>query len=458
MAVPWWRWWGWLCGHFCRDLAEPVVAFSSSGTFDPDPGNPLFAFLTRDMPQRVQEAQQVETEITARKSGRTSWANQGKVTAAGHQRATTSKTKWDHYRAKGAKAAGLWSDYIEESAPSWGGAASISDVRVSPLIQSRWNQMTAQGVACYNYYCPPGPDGSAANYYAGCVATMMGQIFATGRSGRRLRPRLRLHQRAAGPRPPICGPVAIGRPPRLRHLGQYEHGAAVLRRPAHRRNAFTNIFGYAAPATPIAPPASTPPNALILRSSLAGHYPVSVASAARAVIRGGRRRVRLQHGVLYYHVNMGWGGTSDAWYNLPTIDGAYTYDTVDALVYNIFVSGGGELLAGRVTDSTGAALAGATITATTGGPSYSATSDSNGYYAVKVPSSASYTVTASKGGYQSSACRHRGGQLADVDHYYDSGSATGHLRTTSAPTWRSSFDHGRRAHQQRVARSAPERR
>ena len=53
----------------------------------------------------------------------------------------------------------------------------ISDIHVSPLLTSRWDQKNAKGYACYNYYCPPGPNGNVNNYYSGCAATAMGQLM-----------------------------------------------------------------------------------------------------------------------------------------------------------------------------------------------------------------------------------------------------------------------------------------
>ena len=53
---------------------------------------------------------------------------------------------------------------------------------------------------------------------------------------------------------------------------------------------------------------------------------------------------------LYHHVNMGWGGHEDIWYNLPDIG---NYDTIPVCIYNIFPEGTGEIISGRVTDASG---------------------------------------------------------------------------------------------------------
>ena len=59
-----------------------------------------------------------------------------------------------------------------------GGTSSVSDVRVSPLVKSTWNQsyVIKSGIfsdtkyLCYNYYTPK-------QYHCGCVATAMAQVM-----------------------------------------------------------------------------------------------------------------------------------------------------------------------------------------------------------------------------------------------------------------------------------------
>ena len=74
---------------------------------------------------------------------------------------TDSKRKWAPLLRTGLKASGQ-------------GSTTISDVRVAPLIKSRWNQLThthssSTGLPCYNYYTPNG-------YPCGCGATSFAQI------------------------------------------------------------------------------------------------------------------------------------------------------------------------------------------------------------------------------------------------------------------------------------------
>ncbi|MDA3926137.1 MAG: carboxypeptidase regulatory-like domain-containing protein, partial [Kiritimatiellae bacterium] len=106
------------------------------------------------------------------------------------------------------------------------------------------------------------------------------------------------------------------------------------------------------------------------------------------------------------HLNMGWSGNQNAWYNLPNIDDTYwVFDTISSVVFNVFPSGTGDLLTGRVLDNSGNPVSGAVITAkknqTTVG---TATSGVNGIYSIKISSSKewNYTVTATYAGLSSS--------------------------------------------------------
>jgi hypothetical protein len=107
---------------------------------------------------------------------------------------------------------------------------------------------------------------------------------------------------------------------------------------------------------------------------------------------------------IYHHLNMGWSGQDDAWYNLPTINAVENkslFNSIQKCTYNIYTSGTGEIIAGRVTNAAGAPLSGVTITAVkSGGGTYKAATNKNGIYALaKIPSASSYKVSAAKTGY-----------------------------------------------------------
>lgn len=111
----------------------------------------------------------------------------------------------------------------------------------------------------------------------------------------------------------------------------------------------------------------------------------------------------------YVHINLGWGGQDDAWYDLPVIDtaeagstpgwasGTY-YKFLGAAIFNISTNVadvGKELLTGHLTDADGAALPGATVTASLDdGTSFTTESDVNGVYALFLPGGTNYDVRA----------------------------------------------------------------
>ena len=79
----------------------------------------------------------------------------------------------------------------------------------------------------------------------------------------------------------------------------------------------------------------------------------------------------------------------------------FIFDSVDECVYNIYVSGDGEIISGRVANGLGTPIGNVLITAErSGGGTYQSTSNSKGIYALeKVPSGSTYTVSAAKSGY-----------------------------------------------------------
>jgi hypothetical protein len=109
-----------------------------------------------------------------------------------------------------------------------------------------------------------------------------------------------------------------------------------------------------------------------------------------------------QSSTLYHHLNMGWDGYDDVWYNLPNIDAASidssasSFSIVDSVIYNIYISGTDEIISGRVTAADAVTpIPGATVTAVkTGGGTYQTTTNTNGIYAfVNVPSNSTYTIS-----------------------------------------------------------------
>lgn len=387
------------------DVIEPVVAFSDSGTTnDLVAGNPLFAMLSIDLPERNRHARAIESAYAESQRQQVNNAKPSRRP----EHAQKNKNRWEKY-ANPAKVAGT-KGRVTSSVPlsadvdllSYGDLLNVSDIRVAPILGSVWSQATAQGLTCYNYYTP-------ANYPAGCIATCMGQLMrhwqtpaaAYGHnyvySDMPLNPQqgtlTLVNRMAIGRLLADCG-TAVNM--------QYSPAVSTAYF-SDARDALISVFGFSN-AKFIYKDVGI--NSLtrdsILRSNLAAGYPVLTGIRQTSNLNNGHAVITDGFGyssaTLYFHVNYGWGGLSDAWYNLPSMSPT-VYDMVDLLVYNIFTTGIGEIIAGRIVDSNGGALQGVVLTAATGSTNYTTTTDACGYYGVRVPGGYTYTVLASKSGF-----------------------------------------------------------
>ena len=320
----------------------------------------------------------------------------------------------------------------ETPTTSVGQASSVSDIRVSPLIASRWDQKTAKGYACYNYYCPPYAAGNANNYYSGCAATAMGQLMRFWQY-----PSTAYSHTYTYTQMPLTPATATYNLTQWQNIGRllcdcgtsinmaYSSGGSSANMLLIDSALKANFSYTGAVDIYMTSGISAPQRDLILRSNLACGYPVlmgirNAGGSGHAVVTDG---FGFSSGTLYYHVNMGWSGNDDAWYNLPTVDdGRYNFTIVDAFVFNIYTSGTGELISGRVLSTAGVPIQGVTVTASRSGQNHTATTDSKGYYAIRVPSGQTYSVTASKAGYSSGTLSSVAvGTSQNVDQYYSGG-------------------------------------
>jgi predicted secreted protein len=403
-----------------EDLIEPVVCFSSGGSYDSSDRNPLGALVSRDLPGRVNAARAIQKKTVA---------GQAEGGLAGQKVAVPDSTE---------KALGRWRKLLADEGNSPGlktGSGSISDVRVAPLLQTRWGQdTTVCGNVCFNYYTPPYGPGDANNYYSGCIATAMAQYmrfwqyptagvgagcFTISVDGHPKTRCLRGGNGVGGAYNwsemvlvPDCSTTLTQR----QAIGDlaYDAGVAVgMDYESDGSSAYTSdaaaalvgtfgysnaIYGYnnssdlGAALNGMVNPNLDYGNPVILG--------ISGPGSGHEVVADG---YGYQSSVLYHHLNMGWDGDYDAWYNLPNIDDSYSsYNVVDETIYNIYISGTGEIISGRVTAAgSGAPISGATVTALkTGGGTYQATTNSNGIYAIaNVPSNSTYTVSVTKSDY-----------------------------------------------------------
>ena len=102
----------------------------------------------------------------------------------------------------------------------------------------------------------------------------------------------------------------------------------------------------------------------------------------------------------YIHVNMGWGGTSDAWYCPPDIA---EFTAIDGVLCNVSPTKAGNILSGRVADPLEAPISGATVSLLSGSSVLATTTtDENGIYAFVSTRTGTFTVKATSEGQTSS--------------------------------------------------------
>lgn len=390
------------------DMIEPIIAFVAEGRYDPSENDPLGALVTRDLRGRIAEVRGSKPNA---------------LDPAQHARFEQARSKWTTFLTGDQRLLG-----IMEGIPG-----PLSDERIAPIVQSKWSQDTASGGACYNYYTPPGQPGSANNYVCGCVATAMAQVMryyqhpttGVGTASYMITvngtPQSRALRGGNGSGGPYdyasmpLNPAASASLQQRQAIGALCHDAGVAAHMMYAADgsgaylddaneAMLTVFGYGNSifgfnnGNNIGAALNT-----MLNPGLDAGYPsilgIIAPSGGHAIVCDG---YGYNGATMYHHLNLGWAGAADAWYNLPTVDTGYiTFTSVTDCLYNLYVSGSGEIISGQVTDNNGNPVAGVAVSATrTGGGNYSATTNARGIYALaKIPSNSQYTVAAQKEGY-----------------------------------------------------------
>lgn len=394
---------------------EPILAFSETGIFNAAPGSPFADLLAAD----------VRSRQTAAETGSAAFAGirllSAAIDTALPDDSLANEEKWSRL-LNGKRAA------IMAFAPA-NGKTSVSNVKVSPLVKSKWDQEDAAAGHCYNYYTPN-------HYMCGCVATAMAQIMryhvyptgnvtaqkklcaVDGRSkyltmmgGTYDWANMPLNPSSAnsGQRQAIgkltydCGVAAC------MDYSAYGSGAYL----SDAVSAFKNVFGYYNAVCVDYPRITSFHNYVtndLHRSlpAMVGIYSTHDSGDGHAVVVDG---YGFSSGSLYYHLNMGWSGQDNLWYNLPSVSGKdFYFNAIFSLAYNIMpekmqtvrvvqsggdancsVSGGGDFRIGsgvgvKASASAGYAFAGWYLDSTLATPAdLSPTDYRNGSYSFTMP-------------------------------------------------------------------------
>jgi len=377
------------------DAVEPILAFAEISTFDAVPANPLAALIRHDLAARLE-------------SGRSAATGSVRI-----QERPQSRAKWRYLMARAD---------ADSHALGLQGLETVSDMRVAPLIQTHWSQGDVCGASCYNYYTP-------RDYPSGCVATAMAQLLYYHRHpvegiGReefdiqiRGAPSSAWTRGGDGeggpyewdqmPRTPDCNTTNAQR----KAIGAlcYDAGVAVNTDYAPGgsaadsfliADALRNTFGFANAVKGSDDGAGLGPGLMaMLNPNLDAGYPAIlgiIGDDGHAVIVDGYGYDGSPFTTIYHHLNMGWSGQQDAWYDLPDIA---SFDTATACIYNITPTNPGEIISGRVKDVLDRPLPGVQVQAVQRVPTKETTSNARGIYAlVGLPARAVVTVTARKPG------------------------------------------------------------
>ena len=377
------------------DLIEPVIAFSAQGVFPTDPADPLYDILFTDLANRIKVCRDLEAkqENTYRAQNRTSKADPKPANLPMHFK--TKNARWNHL----VETADYADSTIEMS------LSSIDDVRVNVLLTTRWDQSGAE-----NLYVPN-------SYPCGCVATAMSQLMryhshpvigigvrtktikvddvsqtGTTRGGDGSGGP---YNWSAMPNSPtssydqvgaLCfdAGVSVGMSYASDGSGTDTNNAA---------SAFTSWFDYDSAKRYYT--SGTASDSMILNAinaNLDAAYPVLLGitgSGGHAVVCDG---YGYDDSTPYHHINMGWGGISNAWYNLPNIA---SFDQVYKIVYNVFPDGAGAIISGRVIGSDGYPVSDVAVEADNGSQAYTAVTNSKGIYAIVHVPQGNYSVQVS---------------------------------------------------------------
>ena len=384
------------------DGVEPIIAFAERGCYDPSRRHPLVSLVTRDLRGRLTQVRGLCDHPP------------DSLPAAVRE----ARAKWELLRSfAGAQDA---RDLPE-----------VDDERVPQLLETLWSQCQSDGWCpgsggyCYNYYTPN-------HYPCGCVATAMAQV-------------MRYHQHPTeGIGVQSCDIVVDGVPQEVDTIGGdggggpyewdlmvpvpadgattqqcqaigalcYDAGVtAGMDYTATRSSApiwsasrallFTCGYGFPVHGQAAAGFVTDPDLYEMVNPNLDYRHPVILKLSngptdPHAVVADG---YGYNAGTLYHHINMGWAGLDDAWYNLPLVAG---YTVIDESIYNIFPTGAGEIISGRALDGNGGPVSGVIVTAKAidGTFTTSAETNENGIYAVApVPGNTTFRMSATKAGF-----------------------------------------------------------
>ncbi len=426
------------------DLVEPIIGFADEGTYEPLSDSPFKTLVTNDLNGRMAAVRSTFSLLSVN--------SQPTV--------TNTQMKWNYFISLGEASEGEFGLMAED-------ADTVTDIRVAPLVTAIWGQRDACGYDCYNYYTPNKyPCGCLATTLAQLMRLhqyptepndddpnetdgkrkFLIEWFDTHSSSLITEPMLLRGGDGNGgpyqwdkmPNVPSCNSTVIERQAvgnicydagiacdmlytefgsssnmndaKLALLDVFNYGSAI--EGCYDTNDVKNIPGENLEKM-------INPNLDAGNPVIFGIFDETEEEFGHAVLCDG---YGYNASTIYHHLSMGWDmmptEARQMWYLLPDISIEYSwredwwiytliydYDIITSCIYNIFTTETGEIISGRIFDSLGKLVEGASVTAQIkGGNSDTAVttlSNSNGIYALKgLDSDTTYTITVEKEGYE----------------------------------------------------------
>lgn len=368
----------------------PVIAFTPKDLdlSTVDPKSPLWALLNRDLSQRG-KGRRLQNGVAERHRGR-----------------------WSALKRQGTAVQAMSASSIanEEEAGEGEGDFEPTDLRVPALVKSKWNQgcIADTDIAVWNYYTPNCGDpnkfvpGAPTNIVCGCVATAMSQLMRyhewphsttqimrqcswAGNANYKMKLKTQAGDFDWANMPLVpdgeiteeqCQAIGkltsdagisvymmyndIGKDGKPKPNGG-ESGAFSFDIP----DALKSVWGYGsairfAAGKDSITATTQQKRAKAMKGVLFANFDAGLPVLMGVSGEGGHQIVADGYGydedIDYVHLNMGWSGEDDMWYNLPDMEDAGSgFTVVDDVVYNVMTNGTDSMaiISGRVTDETG---------------------------------------------------------------------------------------------------------
>ena len=396
------------------DRIEPVIFHSPNGTVsETDDGGPFWALMKADMAYRMATVNEAETGTVVNVA----------FAAANNGSRQRELSPQESVEAASAKWAVLLTDEPEDENVRreiifGDGVSSISDVRVAPLLDSSWGQDRAGGDYCYNYYTPN-------HYVCGCVATAVSQVMryhkyptASVAAGtyvcavdgveKSLTMKGGTYSWSSMPGSPTSSMTTAQR----QAIGKLCYDVGVACEMAYASGGsgassfrpvyvLKQVFKY----SNVLPVTYTYSNyswtldrfkSIIVPNCDAG-LPVLASVPGHAIVADG---YGYDSNLFYVHLNMGWNGLDNLWYNPPAVyTTSYLFSGFQGLMANICTTQavGASIASGRILSSSGNPVSGASVRATCSGKAdVTGATNAKGMYGLVLPAG-TWTITATSG-------------------------------------------------------------